>query len=99
MSTDVGADRTTPVFLVVDDERDTVEALRLALDRRVGADYTVLGYQSPHAGLAVLQRLRDCGRPVAVLTADLWMPEMTGLEFLVRAPWLHPDAGRAVLMR
>jgi thioredoxin reductase (NADPH) len=99
MSIDDGADSTTPVFLVVDDERDTVEALRLALDRRFGADYTVLGYQTAHDGLAVLQRLRDGGRPVAILIADLWMPDMTGLEFLVQAHRLHPDAGRAVLMR
>src|SRR3954451_9947476 len=98
MSVDAGADRTTPVFLVVDDERDTVEAIRLALDRRFGADYTVLGYQSAHDALAVLQRLRGGGRRVAILIADLWMPDMTGLEFLVRAHRLHPDAGRAVLM-
>jgi thioredoxin reductase (NADPH) len=99
MSIDDGADRVTPVFLVVDDDGDTAETLRLALDRRFGADYTILGYQSACDGLAALERLRDCGRPVAILIADLGMPDMTGLEFLVQAHRLHPDAGRAVLMR
>jgi thioredoxin reductase (NADPH) len=99
MTTDDGADPTTPVFLVVDDDRDTAEAVRLALDRRFGADYTVLGYRSAHDGLAALQRLRDRGRPVAILIADLWMPDMTGLEFLVEAHRLHPDARRALLLQ
>ena len=30
----------------------------------------------------------------AILIADLWMPDMTGLEFLVQAHRLHPDASR-----
>jgi hypothetical protein len=59
---------------VDDDDGDTVEALRLALGRRFGADYTVLGYRSAREGLAVLEGLRDRGRPVAILIADLWMP-------------------------
>jgi thioredoxin reductase (NADPH) len=99
MRTEGVADRTMPVFMVVDDDRDTVEALRIALDRRFGADYTVLGCRSAQDGLAVLERLRDRGEQVAVLIADLWMPDMTGLEFLVRAHRLHPAAGRAVLLQ
>jgi thioredoxin reductase (NADPH) len=87
-----------PTFLVVDDDAETVEALRRALHQRFGADYDVLATQSAHHGLEVLQTLRDRGEAVAVLIADLWMPGLTGLQFLVRAHSLHPSARRTVML-
>jgi thioredoxin reductase (NADPH) len=89
----------TPAFVVVDDEEETIAALEVALCRRFGADYRVLAECSASAGLAVLEEMRDRGEPVAVVLSDLWMPEMTGVEFLVRAHQLHPAAGRALLLQ
>jgi response regulator RpfG family c-di-GMP phosphodiesterase len=51
-----------------------------------------------HDGLAVLEGLRDRGESVAIVIADSMMPEMTGVEFLVRTHELHPGAGRAMLL-
>jgi thioredoxin reductase (NADPH) len=87
-----------PTFLVVDDDGDTVQALHSALQRRFGVDYDIRAAQSVYDGLAVLEALRDRAEPVAVVIADLVMPGMTGVEFLVRAHELHPDAGRALLL-
>ena len=96
---DNGHRSATPAFVVIDDEAETVAALRAALCRRFGADYRILAERSAAAGLALLERLRDRGEPVAVVISDLWMPEMTGVEFLVRAHRLHPVARRALLFQ
>jgi thioredoxin reductase (NADPH) len=85
-----------PAFLVVDDDSTAVAALEQALSRRFGADYETIRTCSPEHGLAVLDRLRG-ERDVAIMIADLWMPSMTGPEFLVRAHMLHPAARRALI--
>jgi thioredoxin reductase (NADPH) len=86
-----------PVFLLVDDDAATLDDLAATLRRRFGADYRILAEQSAAHGLDVLKALHDNGEPVALLLSDLWMPEMTGVEFLVRAHELHPSARRALI--
>ncbi len=79
----------TRTVLVVDDERDVVDALRRALR---DADREVLGCTRPADALEILAR-----RPVDLVIADLDMPEMHGLELLRRIRRDHPDATRIVL--
>jgi thioredoxin reductase (NADPH) len=67
------------------------------LNRRLGADHQIIAETSPERGPSALQRLRERGGQVAVMIADLWMPQMTGEEFLRRAHQLHPTAQRALL--
>jgi thioredoxin reductase (NADPH) len=86
-----------PAFVVVDDDADTVADLERALQRRFGVDYQIFADRSANRALSVLERLRDDGDPVAVVIADLWMPEMSGLDFLVRSREIHPSARRALL--
>src|SRR5215813_6170119 len=86
-----------PAFLIVDDDPEAVAALEEALNRRLAADYQIIAESSPERGLSVLQRLRDRGDHVAVVIADLWMPQMTGTEFLLRAHKIHPAARRALI--
>jgi thioredoxin reductase (NADPH) len=88
---------TQPAFVVVDDDSDTVADLERTLHRRFGADYHIYAEQSANKALSVLQRLRDGSVPVAVVIADLWMPEMSGLDFLVRSREIHASARRALL--
>ncbi|HEU4425822.1 MAG TPA: FAD-dependent oxidoreductase [Pilimelia sp.] len=86
-----------PLLLVVDDDRDTLDALTGALRRRYGADYRVVGEASATQALRTLEDLRASGAAVAVIVADQWMPELTGCDFLVRAHALHPRARRVLL--
>jgi thioredoxin reductase (NADPH) len=87
-----------PVLLVVDDDAATLRPVAQALAHRFGADYRVLTAATPGAGLDALERLAGEGVEVVLVAADLWMPEMDGVEFLGRAHALHPDAGRALLV-
>jgi thioredoxin reductase (NADPH) len=88
---------TRPVLVVVDDDGEVLAALQAALGRRFGADYQVVAERSPAAALEVLERLRAGGETVAVVIADQWMPQVTGLELLARARQLHPAARRMLL--
>jgi thioredoxin reductase (NADPH) len=86
-----------PVLVAVADDGDVLAVLQVALRRRFGADYQVLAERSPIAALQTLERLRRDDVAVAVVIADQWMPQMTGLELLARARQLHPTARRLLL--
>jgi thioredoxin reductase (NADPH) len=88
---------TQPVLVAVADDGEVLTALQAALRRRFGADYQVLAEPSPTAALQTLERLRRDNVAVAVILADQWMPQMTGLELLARARQLHPTARRMLL--
>ena len=87
-----------PVFFLVDDDGNLLRALAAELERRFGADYQVRSERSPEAGLAALERLAAGQDPVALLIAGQWLAGSSGVEFLVRAHALHPEAKRALLI-
>jgi thioredoxin reductase (NADPH) len=90
---------TRPVITVVDDEPQALATLLDALARRFGADYRIVSHLSAHAALDDLQRIRADGEEqVALVIADQWMPEMTGIELLGRAHEIHAEAQRALLV-
>jgi len=88
---------TRPVLVAVDDDPDAAALVGAELRKRYGADYRVVCERSPRAALSALESARGSGEPVALLLADLWMPEMAGLDFLRQAHDLHPLAGRVVM--
>jgi hypothetical protein len=60
---------TSPVLMVVDDDRESLGILEGTLRRRYGQDYLVIGDASPTAALGRLRELRAGGREVAVVMA------------------------------
>jgi len=88
---------TRPVFLLVEEDREALDALWQALERRLGADYQVVAETEPERGLSVLQQLRERDQQVAVIIAAQRMQRMAGEQFLERAHELHPLAGRALI--
>lgn len=88
----------TPVILGISTEPATAALLERDLPRRYAADYQVMVERSPAAGLDRLRGLQAAGADVALVIADLRMDEMTGIDFLVAAQAIHPDAGRLVLI-
>jgi thioredoxin reductase (NADPH) len=88
---------TAPVFLLVDEDRQGLDALRRALDRRLAADYQIIAETQPERGLSVLEQLRDRDTQVAVIIAGQRMQRMPGERFLERAHELHPLARRALI--
>lgn len=87
-----------PIILLVDDEPAALASLLDALTRRYGGDYRVIPHLSAHDALAELERLRNGSERVALIVADLWMPEMTGPDVLIHAHGIFPGAQRALLV-
>lgn len=74
--------KTQASILVVDDRRDVLEFLRLALER---AGYEV---QTAENGRAALERLR--AHPADLLITDIFMPEADGMETIDQVRTRYP---------
>src|SRR5277367_3197349 len=86
-----------PVLLSVDDDPDVLRAIERDLRSKYGAEFRVIGSDSPEAGLTLLKQLKLRNDSVALLLADQRMPHMDGVAFLQEAMHIFPDAKRALL--
>ncbi len=77
-------------ILLVDDEEMVVASIKsfLALE----TDYQVSGFTSPPEALAFLEKVR-----VDLVISDYLMPDMDGIEFLMRVKQIQPQATRILL--
>lgn len=88
--------KQTFIFVVDANVADLAESVS-ALERRFGADYVILGFESPERANEGIKLARDGGDDVALLLADLRLPG-GGIEFLEAAQDLFPTAARAILI-
>ncbi len=87
-----------PAILVIDKHKGALEQLVAALVQRYGGDYRPIGHASANTALDELARLAAADEPIALVIADQWLPEMTGLELLSRVHAIAPGAQRAMLV-
>jgi len=86
-----------PILLSVDDDSDVLRAIERDLRSHYGAEYRVMGSDSPQGALDILKQLKVRNDSVALLLADQRMPRMDGVQFLQEATRIYPDAKRALL--
>ncbi len=86
-----------PILLSVDDDSDVLRAIERDLRSKYGADYRVIGSDSPDGALDLLKQLKVRNDSVALLLADQRMPHMDGVAFLQEAMRIFPEAKRALL--
>ncbi len=86
-----------PILLSVDDDPDVLRAIERDLRSKYGADYRVIGSDSPNGALSILKQLKVRNDKVALLLVDQRMPHMDGVAFLQEAVHIFPDAKRALL--
>ena len=86
------------VLFVADGDLAARDVLESALLRRFGADYRVVTAGTAADGLRTLQQLAQDGDDVAIVAADVHLPEMDAVEFLQRAYALHPRSSRVLLV-
>lgn len=86
-----------PILLAVDDDVSVLEAVVQDLRREYGEEYRILRAASGQAALDTLAQVRARQEPVALIVSDQRMPGMTGVDFLVQARELYPDARRVLL--
>ena len=76
-------------ILIVDDEKN----LLAGLERQLRGTFDIV---TAEGGLVGLRELKVNG-PFAVVVSDMRMPEMNGIQFLVKASKLSPDTVRMML--
>jgi thioredoxin reductase (NADPH) len=86
-----------PILLSVDDDSDVLRAIERDLRSKYGAEYRVIGSDSPEGALALLKQLKVRNDSVALLLADQRMPHMDGVTFLQEGMRIFPEAKRALL--
>jgi thioredoxin reductase (NADPH) len=87
-----------PVLLAVDEDEGALRGISRELHKRYGDDYHVLCERSPQAALGRLRDLEGSGEEVALVLADQWMVEMSGMDFLTRAGEISSTTKRALLV-
>src|SRR5438309_2059516 len=75
-----------PILLSVDDDSDVLRAIERDLRSQYGAEYRVIGSDSPEGALDLLKHLKVRNDNVALLLADQRMPRMDGVEFSANDP-------------
>ncbi len=86
-----------PILLSVDDDSDVLRSIERDLRAQYGAEYRVIGSDSPTAALELLNQLKLRNDSLALLLADQRMPQMDGVGFLQEARQVFPEAKRALL--
>lgn len=86
-----------PILLSVDDDSDVLRSIERDLRSKYGAEYRVIGSDSPEGALDLLKQLAVRNDSVALLLADQRMPRMDGVEFLQQGMRIFPKAKRALL--
>lgn len=86
-----------PVILTVDDDADVLSAIERDLRRRYAENYRIVKAASGKEAIDVLRRLNRQDAPVALLLVDHRMPQMNGIETLLEAMQVFPDAKRVLL--
>ena len=90
---------TRAAILVVDDHPEELARLGRELGKRYGQDYQILQASSGHEALEALRTSNESDRPVALVLAEQWMGDLTGIELLGRVRALHPMARRGLLVQ
>ncbi len=86
-----------PAVLTVDDDPEVLLSIERDLRARYARKYRILRAESGMAALQILRRLLERNEPVALLLVDHRMPQMNGIETLLEAIKLYPDAKRVLL--
>lgn len=87
-----------PIIFLIAHEQSVLEALHKDIRNRYGTDYRIHCDADPYSALAELKRWVTEEELVALIIADQRMPELSGVDFLVKAHELHPDAKRILLV-
>ncbi|HEX4807724.1 MAG TPA: FAD-dependent oxidoreductase [Bryobacteraceae bacterium] len=86
-----------PALLAIDDEPEVLRSVERDLRRRYGQQYRILRAESGSAALDATHKLKERDDTVALFLADQRMPAMSGVEFLLEAVKLYPEAKKVLL--
>jgi thioredoxin reductase (NADPH) len=85
-------------ILVVDRDVDGMPSVEKLLRRRFAADYDVVAETTGASALTRLRTLQRDGTQVALILADQWTPDMSGVDLLRASIDIDANAKRCVLL-
>lgn len=85
------------IILTVDDDPEVLQAVTRDVRQGFGEHFRVIRADSGDRALDVLRKLKLANESVALMLVDQRMPGLTGVELLIEASRLFPDAKKALL--
>ncbi len=86
-----------PLIIAVDDDTQVLRALTRDLRNAYRKDYRIVSTESAEEALTAIKELKQKNENVAMFISDQRMPEMLGVDYLVEAKKLFPEAKRVLL--
>ena len=86
-----------PVIMTIDDEPHVLAAIGRDLQAHYRKDYRIVKASSGAEALEAGHEFKRRNTPVALFLVDQRMPAMSGVEFLVEAIRLYPEARKVLL--
>lgn len=86
-----------PIIFSIDDDLQVLRALSRDLKSKYREEYKILSTSSVTEALSSLLKLKNKGEEIALIISDQRMPEMEGVDFLVKAMEIYPKAKRILL--
>jgi thioredoxin reductase (NADPH) len=86
-----------PMIFAIDDDNAVIRAIERDLRKYYGREYRVITAQSGEESLESLTKLKLKNEVVALFVSDQRMPGISGVDFLVRAKDIYPEAKRVLL--
>ena len=86
-----------PVIMTLDDDMSVLNSIERDLRSRYGQDYRIIPINEGKTALEYLKKLEQRSGTVALFLVDQRMPELSGVEFLMEAIQVYPQAKRVLL--
>lgn len=86
-----------PYILIVDDDKQVLGAIQRDMRNKYRSEYRIVATESANEALDLVKELKLKNEAVALFISDQRMPEMEGVEFLLKAKEVYPDAMQVLL--
>lgn len=86
-----------PIIFSLDDDEQVLKAIKSDLRKQYRKDYRILSLNTPQEAIETIVELKNRGDEIALFISDQRMPTMNGVEFLIKAKEIYPNAKRILL--
>ncbi len=86
-----------PYILIVDDDTHVLGAIQRDMRNKYRKDYRIVATESAREALDLIKELKLKKETVALFISDQRMPEIEGVEFLIQAKEIFPEAMQVLL--
>jgi thioredoxin reductase (NADPH) len=86
-----------PYIILVDDDIQVLRAIQRDIRNKYREEYRIAATESANEALELIKELKLKNEAIALFISDQRMPEMEGIEFLLKAREIYPDSKQVML--